>query len=164
MSRLRTIPISAVIAEIHRLAFAQSVARVRNLISIYRKHLSPTKSGRRAVHATDIAEVLNACGIDVAELNKFFPVLDEMIQRRHHIVHRGDKDPGHHMVSRPGEEGKIRGHHVARSLSVAKIEHWMRTTEGFARKLLDLMSDREYGKQFKTSQQSAPAHRMKRGR
>ncbi|KKK74352.1 hypothetical protein LCGC14_2884650, partial [marine sediment metagenome] len=103
-------------------------------------------------NTTDIAAVLENCEIDLTEVRKFYPVLDEMIQRRHKIVHHADREHRHQIIRDLDEAGN-RGHHVAKSLSVKKVEQWVRYTERFVTKILDLMSDGEYGRQFNSSQQ-----------
>jgi hypothetical protein len=39
----------------------------------------------------DIAQLLKSLGIDVSKINRSFPKIEELMQRRHLIVHRADK-------------------------------------------------------------------------
>lgn len=92
----------------------------------------------------DIANVLQACGIAPSVVETFFPELDEMIQRRHDIVHHADREERRRLASADSGQGTNRGYQVARSLSVAKVEHWIRTTERFAHTLYDYISNGKY--------------------
>jgi len=42
-------------------------------------------------NTTEIAQLLSSLSIDVSKVNSCFPALDELMKRRHQIVHRGDK-------------------------------------------------------------------------
>jgi hypothetical protein len=103
-------------------------------------------------NTSEIATLLESCQIDLTGVRKFFPILDEMIQRRHEIVHHADREHRHRIIRALDDPGN-RGHHVAKSLSLKKVERWVRSTERFATKILDLMSNGEYSKQLRSSQQ-----------
>lgn len=63
---------------------------------------------------SDIVKALNSISITITpEIQNLFPTLNEMIKRRHNIVHRADRD-----VSIG------RGNHRIKSISVQKVEKW----------------------------------------
>jgi len=99
----------------------------------------------------DIVRLLQDCNLDPKQVKKELPVLVEMTQRRHRIVHYGDKDPRYQHATGFGDRDN-RGYQVAKPLSVDNVERWSRATERFARKVLDLMSSGEFSKCFKVSQ------------
>lgn len=67
----------------------------------------------------DIASALTGISITVTtDIQSTFTLLDEMIKRRHNIVHRADRDDN------PGS-----GHHKIASISVQKIEKWKKTID-----------------------------------
>jgi hypothetical protein len=70
--------------------------------------------------AAEIAALLRGMGVDVSRVEKYFPALEEMIQRRHRIVHRADR------VEQLG-----RGRHHAKPLAVSTVENWIMAAQGF---------------------------------
>lgn len=63
---------------------------------------------------SDIVKALTSISITITpEMQNLFPTLNEMIKRRHNIVHRADRD-----VS------VGRGNHRIKSISVQKVEKW----------------------------------------
>ena len=70
--------------------------------------------------ASDIAATLTTYGIDQKRLKPLYPVLDIMIQRRHHIVHKADK------VESPGP-----GKQYAQSLSAKQVRKWNNAVSDF---------------------------------
>ncbi|REJ64902.1 MAG: hypothetical protein DWQ31_20000 [Planctomycetota bacterium] len=64
--------------------------------------------------STQVAGLLEGLGLDVEPLRRFFSQLDQMMRRRHQIVHRAD------CTSETG-----RGRHRAHSLSASTVEQWI---------------------------------------
>ena len=73
----------------------------------------------------DIALLLSTIGIDVSKVNQTFPVLDQMMRRRHQIVHRADR------VDRLGK-----GLQYAQSISAAQVANWIKATKEFMTEVL----------------------------
>lgn len=71
-------------------------------------------------NTTQIASLLESLDLDVEPMRAFFPMLDNMIARRHQIVHRADC---------AAETGK--GRHHARSLRVSDVERWITAALNF---------------------------------
>ncbi len=68
---------------------------------------------------TDIAKALSSITLIVTpEIRDLFPVINEMIKRRHKIVHRADR-----------EDVTGSGHHSITSISVQKVEKWKRAID-----------------------------------
>lgn len=73
-----------------------------------------------------VGSFLTSIGIDVAKVNSWFPKLDELMKRRHQIVHRADRD----------ETGGS-GRHRVRSIGRNKVREWIDTAESFCKAVLD---------------------------
>lgn len=69
---------------------------------------------------SDISTALFNYGIDQTKIKPMYSILDEMIKRRHHIVHKGDK------VMNPGP-----GKQYANSLSAKQVRKWNNTVNDF---------------------------------
>ena len=68
----------------------------------------------------ELAEGLERLGVEPAKVNSHFASLEELMKRRHHIVHRADRD-----------EKKGSGHHPTRSLSKSQVIEWANVAEAF---------------------------------
>jgi hypothetical protein len=76
--------------------------------------------------ATDVANALIDSGIAInPTLTAIFPALDEMIKRRHNIVHQADRDLS------PGS-----GHHAIKSISLRKVILWKIALDRFAQEVI----------------------------
>ena len=106
----------------------------------------------------DIIRLFQCCGLKANPIISELKILDEMIQRRHSIVHHGDRDPRHRYV-RGYDDRNNRGFQVAKPLSVDKVERWAKTAERFARKSLEMMSGGEYSRAIKGFQQGVAGYR-----
>lgn len=70
-------------------------------------------------NTSDIASTMKSISLEVTDpIKTLFPVLNEMIQRRHNIVHRADRDV---------KMG--RGYHKIKSISIQKVEHWKKSLD-----------------------------------
>ena len=68
---------------------------------------------------SDIASALTGISLTVTpEIQNTFPILNEMIKRRHNIVHRADRD-----------DNVGSGHHKIKSISIQKIEKWKKAID-----------------------------------
>jgi hypothetical protein len=76
----------------------------------------------------EIASFLGSIGVTVANVNGQFPVLEELMKRRHQIVHRADRD-----------ETGGRGRHAVRSIGRHKVGKWADAAEAFCNAVLDEM-------------------------
>lgn len=72
-------------------------------------------------NTTEIAQLLTALGLDVAEVESRFSLLDQMIRRRHQIVHRADKAP------RPGSST-----YTLEDIQETQVISWLDATFNFA--------------------------------
>jgi hypothetical protein len=82
---------------------------------------------RSNYNSTDeVARFLGQIALDVGPVQTHFAELDELMSRRHQIVHRADIDAA-----------GGRGNHRVRSISVATVNKWVRNVEGFSTTLLD---------------------------
>lgn len=77
----------------------------------------------------EIAALLVNIGVDVSKVNETFPALDQMMRRRHQIVHRADR-----------VEGKARGKQYAQSLNPAVVTKWIESTRKFMGKVLSQLA------------------------
>lgn len=67
----------------------------------------------------EIASALTGISLIVTpEIQSTFPILNEMIKRRHNIVHRADRD-----------DNIGSGYHKIKSISIQKIEKWKRAID-----------------------------------
>jgi hypothetical protein len=71
-------------------------------------------------NAHEIAYLLESLDFDLDPCRTFFPELENMMERRHQIVHRADCT---------SEIGK--GRHHARSLSITSVERWIDVVNNF---------------------------------
>ena len=63
----------------------------------------------------DICQVINSCDLEVTEdIRNLFTSINELMLRRHHIIHRADKN-----------ENRGRGHHKYKSLNLSKVREWI---------------------------------------
>lgn len=74
----------------------------------------------------EVTRFLASVGVDVASVNMWFPKMTEVMQRRHLIVHRADRD----------ETGGS-GNHSVRSIGSAQLKKWINAVEGFGAALLN---------------------------
>lgn len=74
----------------------------------------------------EVAAFLQSIGVEVARVNGWFGTLDELMKRRHQIVHRADRD-----------ETGGRGRYAVRSIGRKKVRQWIDTAEGFGNAVLD---------------------------
>jgi len=74
----------------------------------------------------EVSGNLASIGINPANVNEDFSILEELMGRRHQIVHRADIDS-------TGGQGK----HRVRSISVSQIEKWVQSVENFGSAVLD---------------------------
>ena len=75
---------------------------------------------------SEVARFLGQIALDVGPVQTHFVELDELMSRRHQIVHRAD------IVAAGG-----RGNHRVSSIGVATVNRWVRHVEGFSTALLD---------------------------
>jgi hypothetical protein len=73
----------------------------------------------------DVKTLLQAIGHDPLIVDEYAAKLGEMMARRHHIVHRADKN-----------ESVGPGHYSAQSISHEQVAGWIDTTERFVAKVL----------------------------
>ena len=69
----------------------------------------------------EIASFLKSVGIDVAAVNAHFPNIDQVMKRRHQIVHRADRD----------DEAAGQGRHHVTSIGVSTVEGWVTNVQAF---------------------------------
>jgi hypothetical protein len=69
----------------------------------------------------DVAGLVQSIGVDVARVNGWFPELQELMERRHHVVHQSDRN-----------EPLRRGHHRTRALSNGQVSRWLLVVVAFA--------------------------------
>lgn len=75
--------------------------------------------------SAEVAKLLGQVALNVSSLQGHFAELDELMSRRHQIVHRADID-----VSGG------RGNHKVSSIGVATVNRWIRNVEAFSTNLL----------------------------
>lgn len=73
----------------------------------------------------DIANLLDAIGFDKKKVNSHFGKIEEMISRRHLIVHQADRDD-------TGGHGK----HRVRSIGTNKVNEWVKAVKDFCNTIL----------------------------
>lgn len=73
----------------------------------------------------EVSSFLTQIGLNVAAVNHTYPLLDDLMKRRHQIVHRADKD-----------EAGGQGNHKVRSLSPAPVKNWVANVEVFVAAVL----------------------------
>lgn len=73
----------------------------------------------------EVASFLDQIGINIAAVNHTFPLLEELMRRRHQIVHRADQD-----------DTGGQGNHRVRSIGTATVIGWVANVEAFSVALL----------------------------
>lgn len=80
----------------------------------------------------DLIFVVKSCHLNVEDYKKHFPLLAEMIQRRHHIVHTADVEV---------KSGK--GRQMTKTLSVKKVRDWNKASMEFSMGIAEDLLHRE---------------------
>jgi hypothetical protein len=78
-------------------------------------------------NTTEVSTLLTNVGLNVALVNHTYAALDELMQRRHQIVHRADRD----------EAAVGRGNHRVRTIGTAAVNRWIDNVNVFATAVLD---------------------------
>jgi len=73
---------------------------------------------------TEVSQLLERIGVDTSAVSHLFPTMAEIMDRRHQIVHRADRE------DRPG-----RGFHRARSIGRRALGRWIEAVLEFAAKV-----------------------------
>lgn len=94
----------------------QEVIRESVIASLVRETYNDTK---------EISKLLKSICLQTDELNSQFAVLNDMMSRRHQIVHRADANPN------PGT-----GNHHANSIGIKKVKEWAAAVEEFVTAVL----------------------------
>jgi hypothetical protein len=71
-------------------------------------------------NTVEVSGFLTQIGLNVAAVNHTYPLLEELMKRRHQIVHRADRD-----------EAGGQGNHKVRSVSPATVNNWIANVEAF---------------------------------
>jgi hypothetical protein len=74
----------------------------------------------------EVANFLQSIGVDPTRVNSTFPAIDELMGRRHQIVHRADRD-----------ETGGRGNYAVRSIGRTKVCEWIDAAESLCNAVLD---------------------------
>ena len=82
-------------------------------------------------NTTEVSSLLVNIGLNVALVNSTYPLLGEVMQRRHQIVHRADRD----------ENAEGRGNHKVRTIGRATVDRWIDNINAFATAVLDQVPD-----------------------
>lgn len=77
----------------------------------------------------DMSAVLTTLGVDVSDVNQHFVDISKMIDRRHLIVHRGDKNPN-----------TGRGHHEAAPIRPSTVGYWAASVWQFVNDVCDKLT------------------------
>jgi len=75
-------------------------------------------------NTSEIAHQLQRFGLRSEEFKQYMPLLEKMIERRHHIVHQADRN-----------EARGRGQHGARSLGVKSVNSWIENASEFTKQV-----------------------------
>lgn len=75
---------------------------------------------------SDIITAIESCGLQVTEeIRRLFPTISELMERRHHIVHRADRNY---------KDGS--GHHRYNSLNLRQVNSWIGAIDNLAEQLI----------------------------
>ncbi len=79
----------------------------------------------------DIVSAIESCGLRVTEpIKDLFPIVTELMNRRHHIVHRADRN-----------EKVGSGHHRFKSLNLIQVNKWIGAIDNLAEQLIIQIHD-----------------------
>lgn len=81
-------------------------------------------------NTAEIASLLTAIGLDVAKLNGQFPQLQEMMERRHQIVHRADRQ----------DQVAGSGDHKIRAINKTTVRGWLGDVRTFSEGLFQKLA------------------------
>ncbi len=76
----------------------------------------------------EVTSLLSAIGVDVTKVNVHFALIAELMERRHQIVHRADRD-----------ESGGKGKHSVRSISPTKVRSWLQAVTHFTEDTFGLL-------------------------
>lgn len=74
-------------------------------------------------NTTDIGNLLKSLGLDVSKLDSYFPAIQQMIERRHQIVHRADR------IGDPRQSDAVR------LIEFKEVGGWLRAVQRFTSSL-----------------------------
>jgi RiboL-PSP-HEPN len=72
-------------------------------------------------NTTDISQLLQSAGVPISEVEKYYPFLNELMTRRHEIVHRGD-------LKATANQKRERD---AEPIDASKVREWYKTVFDF---------------------------------
>jgi hypothetical protein len=94
--------------------------RHKSVDSVIRESVSEYLERSTFNNTTDIAQLLGRLCLDLRRLNRTFPALEQMIRRRHQIVHRADE------VKTPDSDT-----YRLQPIALSEVRAWLETTHNF---------------------------------
>lgn len=82
-------------------------------------------------NTSEVSALITSIGLDVAPLNHTYALLDELMRRRHQIVHRADRD----------ENAAGQGNHRISSIGADLVKRWIDNVNDFASSILNQIPD-----------------------
>lgn len=97
--------------------------RGKTVDEVLRQSVSEYLSRSNYNNTTEIAQLLTKLGFKAEQLNEEFPTIEQMMQRRHQIVHRADRT-------------NVSGLPVAVPIERSQVEAWLQATYNFTARLI----------------------------
>ncbi len=104
--------------------------RTKTVQSLIKESVAAHMNAFGVNSTTDIASFMRSVGADPAAIATELPTLEQLVRRRHHIVHQADKN----------EQTGV-GQHRARTISVEQINQWTSAVERAMRVFLETVPD-----------------------
>jgi len=94
--------------------------RTKTVDALIRESVSASLTRSNFNSVAEIVSALTSVGLDKTPCEPFFPALTALMERRHQIVHRADRNPNH------GQ-----GHHHASSIGRHHVHEWAQAAQDF---------------------------------
>jgi hypothetical protein len=94
--------------------------RTKTVADVIKESVKASLTRSNYNNINEIVSALDSVGIVKAPYEPFLPAINAMIERRHQVVHRADRNPHHG-----------RGHHEAASIGLHDITEWVEAIQNF---------------------------------
>lgn len=120
--KLNVVPlVGSASGRIEKFALGRLVAhRNKTVDALIRESVTASLTRSNFNSVEEIVAALTSVGLDKTKCEPFFPELTALMERRHQIVHRADRNPN---------QGQ--GHHQASSIGRHHVHAWAQAAQGF---------------------------------
>jgi hypothetical protein len=130
---LARIPLTGTGARVERFTLGDLAAfRGETVTGVIERSVSEYLERQTYNNSADVVSALSRCNLDSGPVRAFLPQIAELIDRRHSIVHRADR-----------QEKTGSGYHKAKSIGTGHLERWLAAVVPFVAAVLDQLRTSE---------------------